>query len=349
MGMAQRQAAGGTLRFNLMLSLDSATLGKDGYRELFQVGETLNHLPLVDRQHPHDLLMQAALVWQAPLPRGYRLTLAGAPVGEPALGPIAFMHRSSAFENPTAPLGHHTFDSTHITMGVLTAGVARGPWELEGSVFHGAEPDEQRWDLMDPGALDSWSLRGWFRPNEQWTFQLSHGLLTNPEPDDPGNVRRTSASATWSARRRSGWTSATAAFGRNNDPGRDFNAWLVEATHVVGSTAVYGRAERVDRELDVLRFGIHTFVGGTKAHVPEGVGGVDAVGAFTIGGLRTIGRLSGWDLAAGADLTSYRFPTILKPLYGDRPVSVHVFFRLRPPAPMGRMKDMTMTSGMSGM
>jgi len=349
MGMAQRPAAGGTLRFNLMLSLDPATLGNDGYRELFQVGETVDHRPLVDRQHPHDFLMQAAVVWRTPLPRGYTLTLAGAPVGEPALGPVAFMHRSSAFENPTAPLGHHTFDSTHISMGVLTAGVTRGRWEVEGSLFHGAEPDEQRWDLMDPGALDSWSVRGWYRPDDHWTFQLSHGFLTNPEPDDPGNVRRTTVSAAWSANRPSGWTAATLAYGRNNDPGRDFNAWLAEATHAVGATTVYGRAERVDREIDVLRFGIHGFVGGTKAHVPEGVGGVDAIAAFTIGGLRTIAQPSGWDLAAGADVTTYAFPSILKPLYGNRPVSFHVFFRVRPPAPMGRMKDMTMTSRVDGM
>jgi hypothetical protein len=346
MGMAQRPAAGGTLQFNLMLSLDPATLGSDGYRELFQVGETLDHRPLVDRQHPHDLVMQAAVVWRVPLPRNYTLTLAGAPVGEPALGPIAFMHRSSAVENPSAPLGHHTLDSTHISMGVLTAGVTRGPWEVEGSLFRGAEPDEQRWDVMDPGALDSWSVRGWYRPTARWTFQVSHGFLTNPEPDDPGNVRRTTASATWLAQRRSGWTAATMAYGRNNDPGRDFNAWLAEATHVFGDTTFYGRAERVDREIDVLRFGIHEFVGGTKAHVPEGVGGVDPIGAFTIGGLRTIARPSGWDLAAGADVTTYAFPAILKPLYGNHPVSFHVFFRLRPPAPMGRMKDMTMTSGM---
>ena len=234
MGMAQRPAGGGTLAFNLMLSLDPATLGADGYRELFQVGETLDDRPLVDRQHPHDLLMQAAVVWQVPLPRDYGLTLAAAPVGEPALGPIAFMHRASAFENPTAPLGHHTFDSTHISMGVLTAGLERGAWQAEASLFRGAEPDEQRWDLMDPGALDSWSVRGWYRPNRRWAFQLSHGFLTNPEPHEPGIVRRTTASAAWTKRRANGWSAVTGAWGRNNEPGRDFTSWLAEATHVAG-------------------------------------------------------------------------------------------------------------------
>src|SRR5262245_58564349 len=139
MGMAQRRAGSGNLRVSLMFSLEPATLGRDGYRQIFQSGETANDAPLVDRQHPHDFLMQAAAVWRTPIGKGYSLTLAGAPVGEPALGPIAFMHRASAFENPTAPLAHHTLDSTHITMGVLTAGIDRGPWQVETSIFHGAE------------------------------------------------------------------------------------------------------------------------------------------------------------------------------------------------------------------
>ncbi len=96
--------------------------------------------------------MQAAVDLAPAIGRGYSLTLAGAPVGEPALGPVTFMHRASAFENPTAPLAHHTLDSTHIAMGVLTAGHRHGhDGRSEGSIFHGGEPDEERWDLMDPG------------------------------------------------------------------------------------------------------------------------------------------------------------------------------------------------------
>ena len=150
MGMAQRRAGTGTLQLNLMLSLDPITLGNDGYREIFQAGETLDGRPLIDRQHPHDALMQAAIVWRTPVGGGNTLTLAGAPVGEPALGPVAFMHRASAVENPTAPLSHHTLDATHIAMGVLTAGLDRGPWTIESSLFQGREPDEQRWDSHGP-------------------------------------------------------------------------------------------------------------------------------------------------------------------------------------------------------
>lgn len=348
MGMAERPAGSGRLRFSLMLSLEPATLGSDGYREIFQVGETLDGRPLIDRQHPHDFLMQGSIAWRTPLGRGYTLTLAGAPVGEPALGPVAFMHRSSAFENPTAPLAHHTFDSTHIAMGVLTAGVEKGKFQAEGSLFHGGEPDEQRWDLMDPGPLDSWSVRGWYRPTGAWTLQASHGFLKTPEAHEPGDVRRTTASASWMRKRASGWTAATVAYGRNNKLGGDFNAFLGEATHVVGANAFYTRVESLQVESDVLRFGEHTFVGSSKLvahqHVPETGEGRDVVSAFTLGGLRTLARPWAWDFGAGADVTFYIVPDTLRPYYGSSPVSFHVFFRVRPPAPMGRMMD-TMMGG----
>lgn len=343
MGMAERPVGTGTIRFNLMLSLDPATVGNDGYREIFQVGETFDWRPLIDRQHPHDFLMQAALVWRVPLAGDFALTLAGAPVGEPALGPVAFMHRSSALENPSAPLSHHTFDSTHIAMGVLTAALDRGPWQVETSVFRGQEPDEERWDLMDPGALDSWSVRGWYRPSETWTFQLSHGFLTDPEVLDPGNVRRTSVSATWLRRHSRGWTASTAAYGRRNHPGEDFNALLAETTHVFDRNTIYARFETLQVESDVLRFGVHGFLNSGKAHVPEGTGGVSPLAAITVGGLRTFARPFGWDVGGGGDVTFYGVPEILKPTHGDRPVSFHVFMRVRPPVAMGRMVDMIMT------
>jgi hypothetical protein len=346
MGMAQRPFAGGTLQLNAMLSLDPATLGKDGYREIFQVGETLNGQPLIDRQHPHEFLMQAAAVWRRPLQRGYSLTVAAAPVGEPALGPVAFMHRSSAFENPTAPLAHHTLDSTHIAMGVVTAGVDRGPLEVETSVFRGREPDEQRWDLVDFGALDSWSVRGWYRPSPAWTFQLSHGFLNEPEALEEGDVRRTTGSVTWVRSGSRGRTATTAAYGRNDKLDADYNAFLLESTHTFGANAAYLRYEAVQVETGVLRFGSHVFRGETKAihqHVSDSSGDVAAVQALTLGGVRTFARPSGWDLGAGADVTFYRVPSILQPTHGERPTSFHVFLRLRPPAPMGRMVDMTMT------
>jgi hypothetical protein len=343
MGMAAHPFAQGQMTFNVMFSAEPLTTGRDGYREIFQAGEALDNIAVVDRQHPHDFLMQAAAVWRRPLARGYALTLAGAPVGEPALGPVAFMHRASAAENPTAPLAHHTLDSTHMSMGVLTAGVDRGQWQIESSIFHGREPDDNRWDLMDPGALDSWAVRGWYRPTTSLTFQVSHGFLNEPEALEAGDIRRTSVSASWNHTRGSGLDAMTLAYGRNNNEGADFNALLAESTHSFRKTTLYTRYEAVQVETDLLRFGIHAFVGGKKAHVPDDVGRVDVVQALTLGGTRRIGQWSNWDLAAGADITAYAVPAALEATHGSRPVSLHVFLRLRPPAPMGRMVDMTMT------
>ena len=104
--------------------------------------------------------MQASVAWGVPLSDRTRLILSGAPVGEPALGPTAFMHRPSAAENLAAPLAHHSLDSSHIAMGVLMAGVKRGPWQVESSIFHGGEPDDNRWDLVEPKQVASGTSPG---------------------------------------------------------------------------------------------------------------------------------------------------------------------------------------------
>src|SRR2546429_4801927 len=154
MGIAARSAGKGTVTFTGMFSLEAATLRADGYREIFQVGEMVNGAPLVDHQHPHDLFSQLAAIWRIPIAGSTGFTIAGGLAGEPALGPVAFMHRPSASENPLAPLSHHVLDSTHISFGVVTGAVDHGPWTVEGSVFNGREPDENRWNF-DFGALDS--------------------------------------------------------------------------------------------------------------------------------------------------------------------------------------------------
>ena len=63
---------------------------------------------------------------------GTSVFLYGGPVGEPALGPSAFMHRGSARYNPEPPITHHWFDSTHITYGVVTVSLSSAHWQVEG-------------------------------------------------------------------------------------------------------------------------------------------------------------------------------------------------------------------------
>jgi hypothetical protein len=339
MGMATRKAGTGQLTLTGMLSLDPATATARGYGEIFQTGEVYQGQPIVDRQHPHDFVMQAAVVWRVPIDYRAGFTIAGAPIGEPALGPVAFMHRPSASENPAAPLGHHTFDSTHIAMGVITAALDRGPFTVETSLFHGGEPDDNRWDVMDPGALDSWSARAWYEPSTQWQFQLSHGFLKQPEAAEPGDVRRTTGSVSWFKRRPDGFTAATIAAGRNDKEHDAYHALLAEATGRRGRTTAYGRFEWVQTET-ALQSGVPPAEGADEAPSP--------VTALTLGAVREVTRWRGFEIGAGGDVTGYVVPDALRSSHGSHPVSFHRFLRVRPPAGhMGRMWNMRMTKPMS--
>lgn len=344
MAMASRSAGAGELTLSLMLSLDPLTQPGNGYAALFQTGETWEGEPIIDRQHPHDFLMQAALMWRTPIGGGYHLTLAGAPVGEPTLGPVAFMHRQAAAENLAAPLGHHTLDSTHIANGgVFAAGLDNGPWALEASIFRGKEPDENRWDLMDVGPLDSWAVRGWYRPSDAWEFQASHGFLNEPEALEHVDIRRTTLSGAWLREHASGWTAASLIFGHNDkSEGPGNSVFLAEATHRFGLTSVFGRFETVQVETDVLLTGGH----GDEHDGEEPLFDPTWVTAITGGATREILTWRGFELAAGGDITAYRVPDVLQSVYGDSPLSFHVFLRLRPPAPMGRMWNHVMTRPM---
>jgi hypothetical protein len=339
MAMATRPAGPGTLTLTGMLSLDALTATSHGYREIFQAGEAYHGAPLVDWQHPHDFLMQASIAWRVPIDYQTGVTIAAAPVGEPALGPIAFMHRASAAENPAAPLSHHTLDSTHIAMGVITAAVDHGPWTVESSLFNGREPDENRWDLMDPGPLDSWSVRLWYQPSPAWQFQVSNGYLRQPEPLEPGDIRRTTASAAWFGRRPDGFTAVTLAYGRNDKDQGPYTAFLAEATDHRGRTSLYTRFESVDTETALLQGGLAIDAG--LAEPPS------RVTALTLGAVRDVSNWRGFEIGLGADLTLYAVPDALRASHGDHPASVHVFMRVRPPAGhMGRMWNMRMAGGM---
>jgi hypothetical protein len=123
MAMAWQPVGTGELTERAMLSAEPLTVGGGGYPLIFQTGETFHEQPLHDRQHPHDLFMELALDYVLPLPGALALELYLAPAGEPALGPVAYPHRISAISDPLAAVGHHWEDSTHISFGVLTAGI----------------------------------------------------------------------------------------------------------------------------------------------------------------------------------------------------------------------------------
>ena len=344
MGMAARSAGKGMVTFTGMFSLEAATLRQDGYREIFQAGEVFDGAPLIDHQHPHDLFAQLAAIWRIPIAGKTGLTIAGGPAGEPALGPVAFMHRPSASDNPFAPLSHHVFDSTHISFGVVTAAVDHGPWTIEGSVFNGREPDENRWNF-DFGALDSVSGRVWFRPTDHWEFQASTGHLKNPEELEPGNIQRTTTSASWFNRDGDDYMGVTIAYGVNAaDQGRR-QAVFGEMTKHAGLNSWFARVELLQVETAVLR---HDNLDNLIGLIGEGRR--DTVGAFTVGGVRDVLRRRGFEGGFGGAVTFYAVPDLLKSTHGEHPFSFQLFFRLRPPATegMGRMWNMRMSQPMAG-
>jgi hypothetical protein len=66
--MAQHPLGPGKFGFRSMFSLEPATIGDSGYPLLLQTGETADGSnPLIDRQHPLDLLMELALTYSHPV------------------------------------------------------------------------------------------------------------------------------------------------------------------------------------------------------------------------------------------------------------------------------------------
>ena len=307
----------GRLFVHAMASLEPFTLRKIGSAEVFQTGETYQGLPLIDYQHPHDLVMNASVRYDHPLGGAWRWFASGGPVDAPALGPESFMHRASAEGNPTAPLGHHNLDATHITHDVITAGAENADVTVEVSAFHGREPDEHR-------------DRGRVRPDRQlrrprhvarWAAgrrRCRTGHLTFPDPSEFTDVDRTTMSLAYTNRDRARPIAALVAVGVNREPALRVTspALLGEvAWHVAARDLIYARGEWLRK--DILNAG---------GYDPPGFAGVhplSTIGAFTGGYARTIASGHGGHWRAGADLTVYGVDHNLGDAYG-RPVSVHL-------------------------
>lgn len=73
-----------------------------GYPLLLQSREAYNAGAIHDRQHPHDFFMGIGATYERALNKHVGLSLYATASGEPALGPVAFMHRPSAMDIPKA-------------------------------------------------------------------------------------------------------------------------------------------------------------------------------------------------------------------------------------------------------
>jgi hypothetical protein len=299
-----------------MTSLDPIINGEDGVPDLFQTGETAHGVPLVDRQHPHNIFSELAASYSHPLDRNWSAFVYGGPVGEPALGNVMFMHRPSGMEVPEAPITHHWFDSTHISFGVITAGlVYNDKWKLDASVFNGHEPGENRYTI-GPEGLNSASARLTYNPSREWSLSSSYGYLNSPEALSPGvNEHRLTASAAYSHQFSNGDNiSATAYYGQNvteRNP-TPSNGWLAEATYYHAKDSFFARFERVDKD--------------ELYNVP---GGNYTINKLVVGDTHTFYSHDQLDYGLGAYGGVYSFPGSLESLYGT-PITLGIFLRIKP-------------------
>jgi hypothetical protein len=317
MGTATRRLGTGRLGLRGMFSLEPATIGGCGYPDLLASGEQCDGATIHDRQHPHDLLMEAAGSYSVNLsPNSSVFVYAGLP-GEPALGPNAYMHRLSGMDNPEAPLTHHWLDSTHISWGVVTGGFTWADLKLEASAFNGREPDEDRYNI-EVRPFDSWAARVSYNLGVAWALQASYGYLASPEQLEPNvSVRRTTASASYNAPLALAWQT-TLAWGRNApSSGPPSNGWLLESqVRLTPMHTVFARLERVGKD--------ELFLPGSELF-----GRTFVVNKLTLGYICDFVHWGALNLGLGGLISTYSYPAELNASYGYRPTSFMVFARAR--------------------
>jgi hypothetical protein len=316
MGMASRPIANGTIQFRAMLAPDPL-MGRRGYPLLLATGETANGRdPLVDRQHPHDLFMElSASVSQDIGPKSSVFIYGGLP-GEPAFGPPAFMHRESIMDSPEAPISHHWLDSTHISFGVVTAGLVLDRVKIEVSRFNAREPDQHRWDI-ETGPFDSTAARLSWNPARTLALQASWGRFKDPEQLEPGiDQKRLSASALWADDVVSGWhAAATLAWGRKTVEHRADDAFVAEGSLKHSGWTLFGRGEMTENR-ELLGLGEE--------------GPSYRVGKLGVGAIRDFRIARHLSLGVGALVSLNFVPAALAPAYGgSNPVGAMTFLRLK--------------------
>ncbi len=322
---ARRAGDKGMFETVLMLSLEPATISGRRYPELFQTGETAYGQPLADGQHPHNFIMGLGFHYAYEIAADTFLDLYAAPVGDPALGPVAYPHRASAMDLPQATLSHHWQDSTHISDDVVTLGVSRGKIRVEASGFHGAEPGENRW-IIQAGPVDSWSARLWYFPAKNWAAQISGGRIAHPEALQPGDQIRLTGSLHYSRPMQDSAWSSSFVWGRNHDTGtqHNLNSYLVESVVPVGAgNFITGRGELVDKDE------LFSAQPDIQQQLAESAGSTFRIGSCTIGYTRDIRIFDRLETGIGFNFSTYSLPQAIKPYYGDHPVSGNIFIRFR--------------------
>jgi hypothetical protein len=350
-GLTGRRSLGrGALGFRFMMSAEPA-MGAAGYPLLLQTGESADGVtPLVDRQHPHDFLMEAAVSWSRRAADTDSVFVYLGLVGAPPFGPPPFMHRASAEDNPVAPIGHHFLDSTHLTHGVATVGFVADRVKLEIGAFNGREPDHRRWGIEAP-RLDSLGGRIAANPHDDWSVQWSVAHLNSPERlHQDLDILAMTASMTYNRRWPGGNWQTTLAWGRNtrrNPPlprlsDADLIAGMAAGTHVhvvsagpqranppvqaallIESAAtvaqrhtMYARMERAQKD--------ELFLPDDPRHVT-----LFSVGRASVGYVFDLRRTLTYRVGVGVSVSVTLVPADLRGAYGQSPGGFMTFARVR--------------------
>jgi hypothetical protein len=293
-------------------------MGRRGYPLLLASGETADGATtLVNRQHPHDLIMEMSGSYSHPIGADSSVFIYAGLPGEPAFGPPAFMHRLSAGDSPAAPISHHWLDSTHIVAGVVTAGYVWRDWKLDASQFTGREPNQNRFDIDHP-RFDSTSVRLSWNPTTRVALQVSWANLHSPEQLEPQqNQRRWSASAMYTAPvGRDGLWSSTIAWGRkelSDGPALDAVA-LETALKPDGRWTLFARGE-------IIRS--NELIAGSSN------GPVETAGEVTIGIIRDVRLSAHTKVGFGGLYTFDVIPGALRPSLGDSPRGAMALVRFK--------------------
>lgn len=300
---------------------------------LLQTGGVYRHAYVHDRQHPHDLLIEAA----ANLRLG-RSWLYVAPVGAPALGPPAYMHRASAATDPVAPIGHHWQDASHVSYGVVSIGLRWRGATIEASAFNARESDyESAWPDFSHGRLDSFAGRaslgrGPATMSAWWGYLVSHDPIVPAMPmhryggslafDRAGfGGGRWSSLAVWgmNVHHHDGSSHALLHGDAAASPHVRSSSLLLESSVDIGRrSTIFSRIERVMKNGEELGF-----LGGDLMSLHE-------VRSLAVGGRRDLWSSRYATLGSGVRAVVAFLPRSLDLAYGTRrPKGIDVFAQVR--------------------
>jgi hypothetical protein len=314
------------LSLEFMGTTELWTFPRSGYPELLQVGEQrADGQPYRDAQHPHSSpVMGLLLADTLELGASRTLELSFAPRGASSDGPVAFMHRESARDNPDAPLGHHVGqDVGHISSTVLAAQLALGRLTLEASAFNGSEPEPTHVDLP-LGRIDSGALRLTLEFVTAHRLAASLARVRQADPEYPGSSHATRGSVSLTDR-----FGAVAGphldhaliFGviTRDGPTPTLHSLLDEGTLNRGHVDFWWRVETLERLASEL--GVVAAATGNERRWVQ---------ALTLGATRWHASASAWQLGLGASLTLDHVPGDWAMAYGGHaPLSARLILQLR--------------------